>query len=443
MASTISAVTGRRIWDSRGNPTVEVEVRLASGIVGRAIAPAGASRGSREAVDLRDGGSRLRGLDVQGALANIGGPIAAAMIGHEVGDQTGIDAALIAADGTPFKSRLGGNAIVAASLACLHAAAAADQQPLWRHLAQTCNRVPSIPLPEIQIFGGGAHAGRRVDVQDFMVMVPGAASFDEALEITAEIYHAAGAIMARRGQSAGVADEGGWWPSFTSNEAALETLCEAILASGETPGNRVVLSLDIAASEFGRAGKYRLALENRELTSDQMIDMLGRWIETYAVVSIEDPLAEDDAAGMAAFTRAHGARVQIIGDDYLVTNAQLIREAAAEGACNAALIKVNQAGTVSEAIAALMAAEAAGYRSIISARSGETEDTSICDLAIGLGAGQLKVGSFARSERMAKWNACLRIEGELGAGHFVGGGPLAGTWWGKGIGLPTGGTGVE
>lgn len=378
-------------------------------------------------MDLRDGGQRLKGLDVQGALVNI----AAAMIGREVDDQAGIDAALVAADGTPLKSNLGGNAIVAASLACLHAAAAAARLPLWQHLAQSHGRSPTISLPEIQIFGGGAHAGRRVDVRDFMVMVPGATSFDEALEITAEIYHAAGAIMARKGLSAGVADEGGWWPAFTSNEAALETLCEAIISAGETPGKRVELSLDIAASEFGRAGNYWLALEDRDLTSDQMIDMLGRWIETYSIASIEDPLAEDDPNGMAAFTRAYGARVQIIGDDYLVTNARLVREAALAGACNAALIKVNQAGTVSESVAALMAAEAAGYRSIVSARSGETEDTSISHLAIGLNAGQLKVGSFARSERMAKWNECLRIESDLGPGHFVGGEPLAGTWWGK------------
>jgi enolase len=429
--TTISSVTGRRVWDSRGNPTVEATVTLASGAYGRAIAPAGASRGSREAVDLRDGGPRLKGLDVQGALASIAGPIADVMVGREAGDQADIDAALIAADGTTLKSSFGGNAIVAASLACLHAAAAAGNLPLWQHLAQSYNRVPTIPLPEIQIFGGGAHAGRRVDVQDFMVMVPGATSFDEALAITAEIYHAAGAIMSRKGLSAGVADEGGWWPLFSSNEAALETLCEAIIAAGETPGQRVVLSLDIAASEFGRAGRYRLALEDRDLTSDQMIEMLGRWIGTYSIASIEDPLAEDDTVGMAAFTHAYGNRVQIIGDDYLVTNAPLIRKAASDGACNAALIKVNQAGTVSESVAALMAAEAAGYRSIVSARSGETEDVSISHLAIGLNAGQLKVGSFARSERMAKWNECLRIESHLAPGAFVAGAPLAATWWGQ------------
>jgi enolase len=431
-ATRISAVSGRRVWDSRGNPTVEVTVLLENGLGGRAIAPAGASRGSREAVDLRDGGTRLRGLDVQGALANIAGPIASVMIGREVADQAGIDAALVAADGTALKSRLGGNAMVAASLACLNAAAAAARLPLWRHLANSHGRKPTIPLPEIQIFGGGAHAGRRVDVQDFMVMVPGAESFDEALEITAEIYHAAGAIMARKALVAGVADEGGWWPAFASNEAALETLCEAIIAAGETPGKRVVLSLDIAASQFGREGKYRLALEDRELTSDQMIEMIGKWIETYSIASVEDPLGEDDPAGMAAFTRAHGENVQIVGDDYLVTNAGLVREAALAGACNAALIKVNQAGTVSEAIAGLAAAESVGYRCIVSARSGETEDVSISHLAVGLNAGQLKVGSFARSERMAKWNECLRIESELGPGHFVGGKPLAGTWRGRG-----------
>lgn len=427
----IASVSGRRVWDSRGNPTVEATVLLESGISGRAIAPAGASRGTREAMDLRDGGPRLNGLDVQRALANLNGPIAAVMVGREVGDQAGVDAALVAADGSALKSNFGGNAVVAASLACLHAAAASGGQPLWQYLAQSYARQPTIPLPEIQIFGGGAHAGRRVDVQDFMVMVPGATSFDEALAITAEIYHAAGAIMARKGLSAGVADEGGWWPAFGSNEAALETLCEAIIATGETPGKRVVLSLDIAASEFGKSGKYRLALEDRVLDSGQMIDMLARWINTYSIASIEDPLAEDDPTGMVAFTRALGDRVQIIGDDYLVTNVRLVREAAQAGVCNAALIKVNQAGTVSESVAALMAAETVGYRSIVSARSGETEDVSISHLAIGLSAGQLKVGSFARSERMAKWNECLRIESDIGPGHFVRGAPLAKTWWGK------------
>lgn len=430
-ASIITGLASRRVWDSRGNPTVEVEVRTASGAIGRAIAPAGASRGTREAIDLRDGGTALKGMDVQQAVANVNMLIAATLKGMDCADQAGIDAALVALDGTALKSRLGGNAMVATSLAVLHAAAAAKAVPLWRHFADLSGATPSIPLPEVQIFGGGAHAARRVDVQDFMVMVPGAGSFDEVMEVTAEIYHAAGTIMAAKGNAAGVADEGGWWPMFSSNGEALETLVQAIEATGEKPGERVVISLDIAASEFGSKGRYRLALEDRELDRDQMIDMLGRWIDTYPIASIEDPLAQDDAEGMIAFTATFGQRLQIIGDDYLVTNAGLVAEAAREGACNAVLIKVNQAGTVSESMACMAEAKTQGFRGIVSARSGETEDVSISHLAVGLGAGQLKVGSFARSERMAKWNECLRISDALGVDAFVGGAPLAGTWWAK------------
>jgi len=266
------------------------------------------------------------------------------------------------------------------------------------------------------------------------VMVPGAATLDEALAITAEIYHAAGAIMARRGLVSGVADEGGWWPAFATNEQALETLAEAVIAAGEVPGGRVVLSLDIAASEFGKGGRYRLALEGRDVAGADWAATLSRWTRDYAIAAIEDPLAEDDPAGMAAFCAAEGDRLQIIGDDYLVTNAALIAAAARDRACNAALIKVNQCGTVSEAVAALTAARAAGFGTIVSARSGETEDTSIAHMAVGLGAGQLKVGSIARSERLAKWNEALRIESALGPGHFVAGAPLARTWWGRGAG---------
>lgn len=426
----IADVHALRVWDSRGHPTVEVTVTTTTGATGRAIAPAGASRGSREAIERRDGGARLKGLDVTGAVAAVNGPLRAALVGMGVADQAAVDAAMIATDGSADRSRLGANALVAASLAVQQAAAAVAGLPLWAHLAALRGTRPTLPLPEIQIFGGGAHAAGRVDVQDFMVMVPGAASFAEALEITAEIYHAAGAIMRRRGTLAGVADEGGWWPSFRSNEEALDTLCEAITAAGERPGGRVVLSLDIAASEFGRAGTYRLALEDRELSAAGMGEMLARWIADYAVASIEDPLAEDDPAGFAAFTAAEGARVQIVGDDLLVTRAELLRRAAAEGMANAILLKVNQVGTVTETIAARDSAAALGYGTIVSARSGETEDTAIVDLAVGLDAGQLKVGSFARSERMAKWNACLRIE-DAGGAAFVGGRPLAGTWWGK------------
>lgn len=429
--TAIASVKGRRVWDSRGHPTVEVEVTLETGAVGRAIAPAGASRGTREAIDLRDGGAALRGKGVARALASVTDTIAPALIGRDVTDQAGADATILGLDTSPLKETLGGNATVATSLAILHAAAADARQPLWRHVANHYGTTPSLPLPEIQIFGGGAHAGRRVDIQDFMIMVPGATTFDEVMEVTNEVYFAAGDIMARRGKLAGVADEGGWWPSFDSNEEALETLVEAISLAGETPGDRVIISLDIAASEFGKQGRYRLALEDREMDSGQLVDMLGGWLKSYPIASIEDPVGEDDPEGMAEFTRRHGADVQIIGDDYLVTNARLVEEAAAAGACNAVLIKVNQAGTVTESVQTFEAAAKAGFGAVVSARSGETEDVSISHLSTGLGGGQLKVGSFTRSERMAKWNECLRFQDDLGAGAFVGGAPLAATWWGR------------
>jgi enolase len=422
--TAIEGVQGRRVWDSRGRPTVEVEVALAGGARGRAIAPAGASRGTHEAVDLRDGGPRLGGMDVSGAIANVNGPMARALAGLDARDQRAVDAALVALDGTPTKARLGGNATIACSLAVLHAAAAAAAEPLWRYLA--AGAPVALPLPEIQIFGGGAHAGRRVDIQDFMVMPLGAASFDEALAMTAEVYRAAGALMGESGKLAGVADEGGWWPAFDTNEEALDWLVRAIERAGFAPGADVAISLDVAASEFGSAGRYRLGLEGRDLDSDGMIELLLGWLARYPIVSVEDPLAEDDAEGMARFTRAVAGRVQVIGDDFLVTNAARVAAASAAGACNAALIKPNQAGTVSETRDAFEAARRAGWATIVSARSGETEDVSIAHLAVGWNAGQLKVGSFARSERMAKWNECLRIEQALGdAARFAGRGALA------------------
>ncbi|WP_424987003.1 phosphopyruvate hydratase [Microbulbifer sp. S227A] len=429
MTGSISDITARRVWDSRGNPTVEVEIATAGGARGRAIAPAGASRGTREAIDLRDGGDKLSGMDVQHAVANVRELIAPALVGLDATDQTAADRAILALDDSALKDRLGGNATVAASLAVMHAGAAAKSVPLWRHCADLAGAEPSLPLPEIQIFGGGAHAGRRVDIQDFMVMVPGATSFDEVMEITSEVYRAAGSLMGQKGNLAGVADEGGWWPIFDHNEEALETLVRAIELAGETPGDRVVISLDVAASEFGSQGRYRLALEDRELGRDELIRLLGRWLDDYPIMSIEDPLAEDDRDGMQAFTREFGNRVQIIGDDYLVTNATLLEEAVADRACNAVLIKVNQAGTVTESLDCLRAAKSAGYGTIVSARSGETEDVSISHMAVGFGAAQLKVGSFTRSERMAKWNECLRIGDMLGAGSFVAGQPLATTTW--------------
>ena len=412
-ASAIAAIRGRRVWDSRGRPTVEAEVELRDGAVGRAIVPAGASRGSREALELRDGGAAQGGLDVLRAVAHVNGEIAQALIGAAADDQATLDARLIALDGTPNKARLGANATLAVSLAAAHATAASRRLPLYASLGG--EKATLLPMPQIQIFGGGAHAGRRVDVQDFMVVCPGASCFAQALEWTADVHRAAGELMLARGARHGVADEGGWWPDFDTNEQALETLLAAIERAGFVPGAQVAIALDIAASEFGRDGRYRLGLEGRELDADALTELLLRWLDRYPIASIEDPLAEDDAAAFARFTQAAGARVQVVGDDFLVTQAALLRQAAEQGAANTVLLKPNQRGTLSETLEAWQAAQAAGYAAIVSARSGETEDVSIVHLAIGWSVGQLKVGSFARGERMAKWNEALRIEERLGS----------------------------
>jgi enolase len=420
----IAAVRGRRVFDSRGRPTVEADVVLEGGALGRAIAPAGASRGSAEAVDLRDGGSAYGGLDVQRALQAIAGPIAAALRGLDAADQSAIDACLIATDATPDKSRLGGNALTAVSIATAQAAAAAKGLPLWRHLAG--DGAVSLPLPQVQIFGGGAHAARRLDIQDLMVVPLRAASFADALAAVAAIYRAAGALMTEQGKLAGVADEGGYWPRFASNEEALATLVRAIERAGLRPGTDAGIALDLAASEFGRAGRYRLALDGLDLDRDGLAALWLDWLDRYPIVSIEDPFAEDDRPAWMRFCAVAGARVQIVGDDYLVTQAARVRAAAADAACNAALIKPNQAGTLTEAHAALDAARDAGMATIVSARSGESEDHAIAHLAVGWNAGQLKVGSFARSERMAKWNEVLRIEETLGSqAHYAGAAALA------------------
>jgi enolase len=419
---------GRRVWDSRGRPTVEAEIRLGGGAVGRAIAPAGASTGSGEALDLRDGGAALGGLGVARAVAAVNEIIAPALAGFDAADQAALDAKLVALDGTAGKSRLGGNAIVAVSMAAAHAAAAARGVPLWKHLLG--DREPLIPLPEIQIFGGGAHAAARIDLQDVMVMPLGASSFAEGLEWVAEVYRAAGARLAAKGKLQGVADEGGYWPAVDSNEAALAETVAAIEAAGFKPGRDLALSLDIAATQLRREGRYHLARDGKALDSDSMVRLMIEWVTRYPVASIEDPLAEDDEAGLIAFTREMGKRVQIIGDDFLVTNAARVMRAAARGACNAVLVKPNQAGTLSEAKAALDAGKAAGWGTIVSARSGETEDVTIAHLAVGWRAGQLKVGSFARSERMAKWNEVLRTEESLGAGaRFAGRAAVARDRW--------------
>lgn len=419
MNTSISRVFARQVWDSRGRPTVEAEVQLQGGAVGRAIAPAGASRGLHEAVDLRDGGTAFGGLGVTRAVAAVIEEMAPALMGMDGRDQAAIDRALIDLDGTGNTARLGGNGMVAVSMAALHAAAAAAHEPLWRYLAQ--GRQVRLPLPEIQIFGGGAHAGRRTDVQDFMIVAPRAESFRRAIEITAEIYFAAGRLMSEMGAAAGVADEGGWWPSFRSNEHALDTLLQAIERAGFRPGEDIWISLDIAANEFGDGERYRMALDDRALSSAEMAELVTGWRAKYPIISIEDPASQDDWATMRTVTHAIGGSTQIVGDDVLVTCADRVEAAANEAVCNAALIKVNQVGTVTQAKAALDAARSKGWGTIVSARSGETEDVTIAHLATGWDAGQFKVGSMTRSERTAKWNEMLRIEETMGsAAAFAG-----------------------
>jgi enolase len=396
----IVEVRGRRVWDSRGKPTVEAEVALEGGARGRALAPAGASTGSGEA----------KAIEARLAAHQVSTEIAAALIGQEAG-QASVDHLLIQLDGTPDRHRLGANAMVAVSLACAHASAAAAGVPLWRHLAG--ERPVALPVPQIQIYGGGAHARGRVDIQDYLLVCTGAGSFAEALDWTAEVYRAAGARLAKRGALHGVADEGGYWPAFKANEDGLAELVEAIEDAGLKPGSDAGIALDVAASQLRSGARYHFALENRSFSAEQLHALYLRWLERYPIVSIEDPFAEDDAEAMRALTRAAGSRVQIVGDDFFVTDAR--RVAAANGACNAVLLKPNQVGTLTETLACWEAARAAGYSAIVSARSGETEDVSIVHLAVGWGVPQLKVGSFSRSERMAKWNEGLRIEEALGA----------------------------
>jgi enolase 1/2/3 len=396
-------IRGRQVWDSRGRPTVEAEVVVGRGATplasGRAIAPAGASTGSGEA----------KSVEVRKAVQNIQTRIRDSLRALSVSDQEKLDQRLIDLDGTPDRSHLGANAMVAVSLACAQADAAVQKIPLWKKLAGE-KRV-SLPVPQIQIFGGGAHARGKCDVQDYMIVCIGAGSFAEALEWTAQVYAAAGKRLEKRGALYGVADEGGYWPAFKSNEEALAELVGAISDAGLEPGADVAIALDIAATQLYRGGSYHLALEERALSAEQLHAMFLRWIERYPIVSIEDPFAETDSAAMRAFTKA--TSIQVVGDDFFVTSAERVK--AADGACNAVLLKPNQVGTVSETLACWNAAREAGYRAIVSARSGETEDASIVHLAVGWGVPQLKVGSFARSERMAKWNEALRIEEALGA----------------------------
>lgn len=410
----IQSISAFQIFDSRGNPTIEAEVVLDNGTTGSGLVPSGASTGQFEALELRDGDkTRFRGKSVFQAIANIEGEIASVVKGRHAGDQRGLDEALIALDGTPSKSRLGANAILGVSMAVASAAANAKRLPLYASLGKGT----TLPLPEIQILGGGAHANWRTDVQDFLLMATGAGTYEEALEITFNVFHAAGDIMKERGKLLGCADEGGYWPEFATNEEALSTFAEAVGRAGYTLGKEASLSLDIAASDLydEATGTYRFALEDRTFASDEFVDLMASWCRKYHVASIEDPAADTDWAGWKRFYDACGKDVQIIGDDLFTTNLTRIREGISRGVANSVLIKLNQIGTVTETIDAIRLTQEAGWAPVVSARSGETEDAFISHLAVATDAGQLKVGSFCRSERMAKWNEVLRIGRHLGS----------------------------
>ena len=408
----IASVAGRRVWDSRGRPTVEAEVTLSGGAKGRAMAPAGASVGAGEALDLRDGGERYGGADVMRAVGHINGEIARAIEGMEATDQGQVDECLVLLDGTPSKSRLGANACIAVSVACAKAAAVGTGQPLYQYVGGS--DANTLPLPHIQIFGGAAHGAPGLNIQDYMVVCPGARSFSEAIDWTAEIYRAGGTLMAHAGNACGVTDGGGWWPRFNSNEHGLEVLVRAIELAGLSPGKGVGISIDVAASEFGHGGTYTLAPEGRRTDTEGMVKLLLRWVRRFAIMSIEDPLADDDHPGFAALTRRVGDRVQIIADDLVTSDVGRMQEAALRGASNAVLLKPNQRGTLSEVLRTWNAARQAGFRGVIATRSGETEDVSIIDLAVGWGIGQIKMGGFSRGERTSKINQGLRIESALG-----------------------------
>lgn len=419
----IKSVSAFQIYDSRGFPTLEAEVELDNGVVGRGLVPSGASTGQYEALELRDGDkTRFRGKSVFRAIGHVQGEIASAVRGMDAGDQRAIDHALIKLDGTPNKSRLGANAILSVSMAAANAAAAGQNQALFEYLGDGEGTL--LPLPEIQILGGGAHAEWRTDVQDFLAIAVGAKNYGETLEMTHNVYHAAGAILSERGKRFGIADEGGFWPDFNSNEEAIQTLVLAIERAGYTPGREVAISLDIAASDLydEKDGKYRFALENREFTSQEFADLMIGWCRRYPIISVEDPMADTDWDGWARVHAAVGKSVQLIGDDLFTTNAERIQRGIEANIVNAVLIKLNQIGTVTETIDAIRQTQKAGWLPVVSARSGETEDAFISHLAVATNAGQLKVGSFARSERMVKWNEVLRIERRLGSrARFEGG----------------------
>jgi enolase len=412
-AARIARVRGREILDSRGNPTVEVDVELESGQRASAAVPSGASTGAHEAVELRDGDkSRYSGKGVLKAVGHVNQEIAAALRGADAGDQRGVDERLINLDGTANKSRLGANAVLGASLAAARAAALATGQPLYRYLAS--GRELVMPVPMMNILNGGRHAQTKVDFQEFMVVPAGAPSFSEGLRWGTETFHALKDILHERGLSTGQGDEGGFAPELDANEDAMRLLVDAIERSGHQPGKDLFIALDPAASEFYRDGRYQLAGEGRSLEPGELIDRWANWIDRYPVISIEDGLAEDDWEGWRLLTSTLGKRVQLVGDDIFVTNVVRLRRGIETGVANSILVKVNQIGTLTETLETIATARGAGYSTVISHRSGETEDTFIADLAVATGAGQIKTGAPSRSERVAKYNRLLRIEEEVG-----------------------------
>jgi len=414
MSTLITRIHAREILDSRGNPTLEAEVTLAGGGFGRAAVPSGASTGSREAVELRDGDkSRYGGKGVKNAVANVNSVIADALKGFDAADQKGLDTKLIALDGTPNKSKLGANALLGVSMAAAHAVAASRDEPLWSYLSN--GNPGALPVPMMNIINGGEHADNNIDVQEFMVLPVGMPTFAEALRAGAEIFHALKSVLKGRGLSTSVGDEGGFAPNLRSNIEALDTILEAINKTGYKIGGEILLGLDAASSEFYKNGKYDLAGEGKQYSSTQFVDLLAGWAKQYPIVSIEDGMAEGDWDGWKLLTDKIGDRIQVVGDDLFVTNPAIFREGIEKHIANSILVKVNQIGTLSETLEAIAMADAAKYSAVISHRSGETEDTTIADIAVATTATQIKTGSLCRSDRVAKYNQLLRIEEELGA----------------------------
>lgn len=412
-SSMIKAIIGREIIDSRGNPTVEADVILESGVRGRAAVPSGASTGTREAIELRDGDpKRYGGKGVTQAVEHINTEIREALLGKNAADQTDIDNTMLALDGTDNKSKLGANAMLAVSMACARAAAANEGKPLYAYLSKDKNYL--MPVPMMNIINGGVHADNSVDLQEFMVMPVGAPSVTEAIRYGAEVFHTLKKVLHDKGMNTSVGDEGGFAPDLPSNEAAIEVILEAIDKAGYKAGEDIMIAIDAAASEFYKDGKYVLASENKSLSASEFIDVLEDWLNKYPIISIEDGLAEDDWDGWKEITERLGNKVQLVGDDIFVTNTKIFKEGIDKHIANSILIKVNQIGTLTETLATIDMAKQAGYTAVISHRSGETEDTTIADLAVATSVGQIKTGSMSRSDRVAKYNQLIRISEELG-----------------------------